>query len=110
MIAEFVNVSPENIIDESQKLKFAGYHLMQQCATRVPDAFELIYSFGKDLEVKQLKITLPEDDEISSITSAFPCAFIHENEMHDLFGVKIKMINLGFEGKFYRTAIETPFK
>ena len=110
MNTEFVNVSPENIIDESQKLKFAGYHLMQQCATRVPDAFELIYSFGKDLEVKQLKITLPEDDEISSITSIFPCAFIYENEMHDLFGVKIKMINIDYEGKLSRTAIETPFK
>ena len=110
MNTEFVNVSPENIIDESQKPKFAGYHLMQQCATRVPDAFELIYSFGKDLEVKQLKITLPEETEISSITSIFPCAFIYENEMHDLFGVQIKMINIDFEGKLYRTAIETPFK
>ena len=110
MNTEFVNVSPENIIDESQKLKFAGYHLMQQCATRVPDAFELIYTFGKDLEVKQLKITLPEENEISSITSIFPCAFIYENEMHDLFGVKIKMINIDYEGKLYRTAIETPFK
>ena len=110
MNTEFVNVSPENIIDESQKLKFDGYHLMQQCATRIPDAFELIYTFGKDLEVKQLKITLPEETEISSITSIFPCAFIYENEMHDLFGVKIKMINIDYEGKLYRTAIETPFK
>ena len=110
MNTEFVNVSPENVIDESQKLKFAGYHLMQQCATRIPDAFELIYTFVKDLEVKQLKITLPEDNEISSITSIFPCAFIYENEMHDLFGVKIKMINIDYEGKLYRTAIETPFK
>ena len=56
MNTEFVNVNPENVIDESQKLKFDGYHLMQQCATRIPDAFELIYTFGKDLEVKQLKI------------------------------------------------------
>ena len=64
MNTEFVNVNPENVIDESQKLKFDGYHLMQQCATRIPDAFELIYTFGKDLEVKQLKITLPEDNEI----------------------------------------------
>ena len=110
MNTEFVNVNPENVIDESQKLKFARYHLMQQCATRVPDAFELIYTFGKDLEVKQLKITLPEENEISSITSIFPCAFIYENEMHDLFGVKIKMINIDYEGKLYRTAIETPFK
>ena len=87
MNTEFITVNPDNIIDDSQKLKFKGYHLMQQ-----------------------LKITLPEDQEISSITSIYPCAFIYENEMHDLFGVQIKMINIDFEGKLYRTAIETPFK
>ena len=110
MNMEFTPVTYELILDEAHRLKNEGYHLMQQCATRIPDGYELVYTFGKDYEVKQLKVTLPEDQEISSITSAFPCAFIHENEMHDLFGVKIKMINLDFEGKFYRTAIETPFK
>ena len=110
MNTEFISVDPKSVIDESQKLKFAGYHLIQQCATRIPDAYELIYSFGKDLEMKNLKITLPEDQEISSITSIYPCAFIYENEMHDLFGVQIKMINIDYKGKLYRTAIETPFK
>ena len=110
MNTEFISVDPKSIIDESQKLKFAGYHLIQQCATRIPDAYELIYTFGKELEMKNLKIVLPEDQEISSITSIYPCAFIYENEMHDLFGVQIKMINIDFEGKLYRTAIETPFK
>ena len=110
MNTEFITVNPESIIDESQKLKFARYHLIQQCATRVPDAYELIYTFGKDLEMKNLKMVLPENQEISSITSIYPCAFIYENEMHDLFGVQIKMINIDYEGKLYRTAIETPFK
>ena len=51
MNTEFTPVNPSSIIDESQKLKFAGYHLMQQCATRIPAAYELIYTFGKGLEV-----------------------------------------------------------
>ena len=110
MNTEFISVNPESVIDEAQKLKFTGYHLIQQCATRIPDAYELIYTFGKELEMKNLKIVLPQDKEISSITSIFPCAFIYENEMHDLFGVDIKMINIDYEGKLYRTAIETPFK
>ncbi len=110
MNTEFISVIPGSVIDEAQKLKYAGYHLIQQCATRIPDAYELIYTFGKELEMKNLKIVLPEDQSISSITSVFPCAFIYENEMHDLFGVDIRMINIDFEGKLYRTAIETPFK
>ena len=40
-------VKAEEIIDEAQRLKFDGYHLMQQCATRTAEGYELVYSFGK---------------------------------------------------------------
>lgn len=110
MNAEFNIVKAEEIIDEAQKLKHDGYHLMQQCATRTPDGYELVYTFGKALEMYQVKIILTEGQSISSISSVFPCAFLYENEMHDLFGVDIKMISLDYKGVFYRTAIETPFK
>ena len=110
MNADFNIVKAEEIIDEAQKLKHDGYHLMQQCATRTPDGYELVYTFGKALEMYQVKIILTEGQSISSISSVFPCAFLYENEMHDLFGVDIKMISLDYKGAFYRTAIETPFK
>ena len=110
MNAEFKIVKAEEIIDEAQKLLYDGYHLMQQCATRTPDGYELVYSFGKALDVTQLKIVLEENQSINSISSVYPCAFLYENEMHDLFGVDIKMISLDYKGSFYRTAIETPFK
>ncbi len=77
---------------------------------KVP-ACELLYTFGKDLDtVEQVKIVVKDDEEIASISSVFPNAFLYENEMHDLFGVKITMISLDYQGSFYRTAIETPFK
>lgn len=110
MNAEFKIVKAEEIIDEAQKLKFDGYHLMQQCATRTAEGYELVYSFGKALEVLQVKIILTDDQPINSISHVFPCAFLYENEMHDLFGIDIQMISLDYKGKFYRTAIETPFK
>jgi ech hydrogenase subunit D len=110
MNTEFKIVKAEEVIDEAQKLKFDGYHLMQQCATRTPDGYELVYSFGKALEVSQLKIILSEDQSINSISSVFPCAFLYENEIHDLFGVDIQMISLDYKGAFYRTAIDKPFK
>ena len=110
MNTEFKIVKAEEIIDEAQRLKFDGYHLMQQCATKTAEGYELVYSFGKALEVLQVKIILTEDQPINSISPVFPCAFLYENEMHDLFGIDIQMISLDYKGKFYRTAIETPFK
>ena len=99
---------------------------MQICATRseIPDpsasgegsetatvpAYEIIYTFGMGLLMENLKVTIPQTQGIISITSAYPCAFLYENEMHDLFGVEIRMINLDFRGNLYRTAVKTPFK
>ncbi len=110
MNTEFKIVKAEEVIDEAQRLKHDGFHLMQQCATRTADGYELVYSFGKALDVTQLKIVLAEDQSVNSISSVFPCAFLYENEIHDLFGVDIQMISLDYQGAFYRTAIETPFK
>ena len=110
MNTEYKVVEAGHVLEEMQQLKADGYHLIQQCATRIDHGYELIYSFGRELEVQNLKITLDEDSSISSITSIFPCAFVYENEMHDLFGVDIKMINLDYHGNLYRTAVETPFK
>ena len=115
MTAEFRVINKDEVIDVAQRYLFEGYRLMQQCATRIEvdgnPANELVYTFGKDLDtVEQVKITVKDDEEIASISSVFPNAFLYENEMHDLFGVKISMISLDYQGSFYRTAIETPFK
>ena len=48
------------------------------------EGFELIYSFDKDHILLNLKLAIPEDEEIMSITGVYWSAFIYENEMQDL--------------------------
>ncbi|MCR5094097.1 MAG: NADH-quinone oxidoreductase subunit C [Lachnospiraceae bacterium] len=119
------DVQAVSILEEAEKYKHEGYRLMQICATRgsigspsdqeegeqasVP-AYEILYTFGMGFRMEQIKVTIPQTDKISSITSAFPCAFLYENEMHDLFGVDVRMMNLDYRGNLYRTAEKTPFK
>ena len=71
MNCEFKNVNAPEIIDEAQVLLHEGYHLMQQCATRTDGGYELVYTFGKALDVIQLKIVLDENQSINSISSVF---------------------------------------
>jgi ech hydrogenase subunit D len=49
------------------------------------------------------------DTEIPSITKIYPCAFLYENEMHDLFGIRIKDINIDYKGTLYKLARPKPF-
>ena len=47
---------------------------------------------------------VPEDMELQSITGEIWSAFIYENEMHDLFGIKFKNLELDYQGNFFRVA------
>jgi ech hydrogenase subunit D len=84
--------------------------LVQIGATRLPDHVELNYSFDRDGQLLNLRLLLPsENPRVPSISSIYWCAFIYENEIHDLFKVQVDGMAIDFEGKFYQTAVKYPF-
>lgn len=52
--------------------------------------FELIYSFFSRSELVNLRFTVPDGEEIDSISDMFPGAMNFEREIIDLFGLKFK--------------------
>jgi ech hydrogenase subunit D len=96
-----------NTLLEKQR---AGYRLAQICATAFEGYNELIYSVALDYKFENYKIIVPIDTEITTISDYFPSAMLYENEMKELFGVKIKSINPDYQDKLYRIAVKTPFK
>ena len=46
---------------------------------------------------------------IPSISSIYWCAFLYENEIHDLFNVQVDGIAVDFHGHLYETAVKFPF-
>lgn len=90
-------------------MKREGYRLVAITCTKVPEGFELTYSFDKDYDFVNLRVFVPEEEEITSITGIYYAAFIYENELKDLFGIKIRHIKLDYEGHFYQLATPTPF-
>lgn len=88
----------------------AGYRLAQICATAFEGYNELIYSFVLDYKFENYKVIIPIETEISTISDLYPSAMLFENEMTELFGVKIKSINPDYKDKLYRIAVKTPFK
>ena len=86
------------------------FRLAQICATAFEGYNELIYSFAKDYEFENYKVVIPIETEISTISDFYPSAMLFENEIKELFGVKIKAINPDYHDKFYRIKVKTPFK
>lgn len=103
-------VEPRNLVTEVLELKYRDYRLIQICAAKAGDRFEITYSFGKEYKMVGLRLSILPDEEIVSISDIYEYAFLYENEIHDLFGIAIKMISLDYKGKLYRIKEEAPFK
>ena len=107
---EAVNLS--NLISRVGDLKADGYRLVQICGVVLDDdTYEILYSFDKDHILQNLRLDIAIDkDEVESITGIFWPAFIYENEIHDLFGVKFNHSALDYNGTFFKVSEETPWK
>ena len=105
----FTPVELSRLLTEVKDLKAEGYRFGQACATAVDDKFEIIYSFDKEHVLKNLRLVISQGDEVESITGIYWPAFIYENEMHDLFGIKFNHMELDYEGNFFKVAEPTPW-
>lgn len=107
---------PVAVIDKSELVErvsaFAKeqYRLVQICCTVGESDLELTYSFDKDCAFSNLRIKVPRSDAVvPSITGSYLAAFTYENELQDLFGIKVTDLAINYNGKFYTTAMKTPF-
>ena len=113
---EIIPIAPAELPIRAMEMKNKGYRLSQACAAwlKKEKKLELSYSFVDDdtYDIFSLRISLEDaerDTEIASISEIFSYASFYENEMRELFGANIKVINLDLQNKLYRIEEETPF-
>ena len=56
-----------------------------------------------------LRLSIMPDDEIVSISDIYAPAYLYENEMHDLFGITVKMMSMDYPGNLYRIKHRAPY-
>jgi NADH:ubiquinone oxidoreductase subunit C len=59
---------------------------------------EILYNFDKDLELHHLRTTVAKTAAVPSLTPIYLCAFLVENEMSELFGLKVEGMAIDFGG------------
>jgi ech hydrogenase subunit D len=103
-------ISENELLSETVQLKNEGYRLAAISCTN-KNGMELSYSFDKDYDLFTLRVVIDADcnTEIESISCFYSYAFLYENEIKELFGVKIKNILLDFNNNLYKISVKTPF-
>ena len=64
------------------RMKMELWRLVQICAVRVEGGYDMSYSFCRNYEMVTLRLHVKEDEEISSITQVYPCAFLQEKALY----------------------------
>jgi ech hydrogenase subunit D len=97
------------LLAKTEHYKKDGNRLVQIGCTKVGDLYEINYSFDKDFVFQTIRITISQATELPSISGIYWGAFVYENEIHDLYGITVKDMNVDFKGTFYRTTVKYPF-
>jgi ech hydrogenase subunit D len=99
-----VPIAPGDLLVQVDALRSSGWRLVQVLCVGGTEGAELTYSFGLELEMRSLRLSVPAEESLPSITSLYPGAFLYENEIRDLFGVSIERIRADWQGRVYDTA------
>lgn len=89
------------LIPTVDALRAAGWRIIQVLGISGTDHIELNYSFGLGMRHRILRLRVAPEVEVPSITPVFLGAYLYENEIRDLFGVKIERIAVDWLGKVY---------
>lgn len=109
---QMIVIQPQDLLKRVARFKKDGCRLAQILCTRVPEGYELTYSFDKNYFLYNLRLIVPLEESIMSVTSQFWYAFVWENEIHDLFGLQVDFISpdVDYRGNFFQLAEKTPWK
>lgn len=106
----FIDIAIPELLVKAREFQAKGYRLAQICCSRLPEKLEIQYSFDLDYEFTSLRLTLQDTSApVPSISGIYFPAFLYENEIHDLYGVKIEGMAIDFKGNFYQKTMVSPF-
>jgi ech hydrogenase subunit D len=105
-----IPITVATLVAEVQAMRDQGWRFVQIGVTSLGETLEVNYSFDREQKFRNLRLHLPAADaHLPSVSQVYWCAFLYENEIHDLFGVIFDGLVLDFKGNLYQTAKAFPF-
>jgi ech hydrogenase subunit D len=105
-----VAITPDKLVAEVKARRDQGWRLVQIGVTGLGESLEVNYSFDLEQRFCNLRFTIPAAGaRLPSVSSVYWCAFLYENEIHDLFNITFDGMAIDFKGNFYQTSKPFPF-
>ncbi len=92
-------VEKEHLRQRVEELAAQGMRFITATCIDNGERFDVYYHFDHNLELTHLLVTIDRDEALPSITPVYFCAFVAENEMKDLFGLRVDGLNVDYQGR-----------
>lgn len=92
-------VAVDALLARVQEMSDQGMRFITTTALDAGENFEVYYHFGCGTEMQHLRLLVPKSAEIPSISGIYFAAFLSENEMSEMFGLKITGLVLDYRGR-----------
>ncbi len=99
MIENIKNINKSELLEYIKKVKDEQFRFITITCVETNNRFEIIYHFAKDYYMQHFRTNIEKDEELDSISDIYFCAMLVENEIKDLFGIKINNIVVDYDGK-----------
>ncbi len=90
----------DNLQEKIASLLPRGYRFVTMTAVDAGDKFDIYYHFDLYCVLETLYLPLPKDTPLPSISGVCFPAVLVENEIQDLFGIKVTNLAIDYHGHF----------
>ena len=102
MNGEVIAIGLDQVVGACAQKKAEGYRFVTMtCTAQDPDTVDILYHFDKDYELEHLRLTVSRHTPLPSISDVYFAAFLVENELQDLFGLRFRGLALDYNQTLY---------
>ncbi len=93
-------ITKDNIVSEGKKLLDAGAKFVTAVCNDLDEKLEVSYIFSNNrgVDMTLLRYAVGKDEEVPSLTGITLSTLLIENEMKELFGLKVKDLAIDYGG------------
>jgi ech hydrogenase subunit D len=107
-ITNVEDITLDNLMERVQAMIDRKLRFITATCLDCDETFQLIYHFTDGPSITNLRLTVPRDAEVPSISGVLLPAFLVENEVKELFGLNITGIVIDYGGRLLLTEDSAP--
>ena len=101
-LADCRTIPADGLPAEARRLRDEGWRFVTATAVPRRDAWTVLYHFERSELLCHLRVEIGLSDAVPAIDEAYPAAFLVENEMGELQGLRVAGMSVDYRGRLYR--------